>query len=310
MKIPQSRSRRWCFTLNNWTNDELINMRNLLEHVPYAIWGFEVSSKDTPHLQGYVRFSNALTLNGVKQRLGPRTHVEQARGSETQNRTYCSKSGEFEEIGKPTEGQGKRSDLDTAANDLLHDRCTMAELAAKHPSIFIRYHRGLRELRNTVAPVQPRDFKTHVFILIGAPRSGKSQSARTFGLRMGTVYYKNRSQWWHAYKQEDTVIVDDFYGWLPWDELLKLTDRYPYKVETKGSHEEFRSRHFIVTSNVHPDSWYKFRNYDSSALLSDRICCLIQFLEDGTKLKTSFCTENNCLLQSQLWGIITQKDDQ
>jgi len=80
------------------------------------------------------------------------------------------------------------------------------------------------------------------------------------------VYYKTRGDWWDGYKQHKAVIIDDFYGWLKYDELLKITDRYPYQVPIKGGFENFTSEHIYITSNIDVDRWYKFKEYDSAAL--------------------------------------------
>lgn len=104
-----------------------------------------------------------------------------------------------------------------------------------------------------------------VYILYGPTRTGKSRAAAQIA-SPERVYYKNQSQWWHNYQQEETVILDDFYGWLPWDEWLKICDRYPYRVEKKGSHEEFTSK----TITLLPQKFTRLRstNYlDSTPLL-------------------------------------------
>lgn len=38
--------------------------------------------------------------------------------------------------------------------------------------------------------------------------------------------------------------------------MLQLLDRYPLRVEVKGSFVPFVSRRVIITSNVPPDEWY------------------------------------------------------
>jgi len=63
--------RRWCFTLNNWTDDELDAAVDWLEdNTRYAVVGKEVGRNNTPHLQGYFRTSknmryHSLGLGGI-----------------------------------------------------------------------------------------------------------------------------------------------------------------------------------------------------------------------------------------------------
>lgn len=68
----------------------------------------------------------------------------------------------------------------------------------------------------------------------------------------------NGSIWFDGYQGEDIVLIDDFYGWLPWTFLLKLLDRYPLRVQTKFGVVPFRSKIVYITSNVHPDKWYSY----------------------------------------------------
>ena len=66
--------------------------------------------------------------------------------------------------------------------------------------------------------------------------------------------------------QQTSVIIDDFYGWIKYDELLKICDRYPHKVPIKGGYEEFTSKHIFITSNVDVPDLYKFVGYNTAAL--------------------------------------------
>lgn len=50
---------------------------------------------------------------------------------------------------------------------------------------------------------------------------------------------------------------DDFYGWMPYDTLLRLCDRYPLLIETKGGQTIFLAKTIIITSNNTPAQWYK-----------------------------------------------------
>lgn len=49
--------------------------------------------------------------------------------------------------------------------------------------------------------------------------------------------------------------------------MLRLMDRYPLKVPTKGGFEEFRSTMIIITSNEPIDNWYKFNGYRTEAIV-------------------------------------------
>ena len=75
--------------------------------------------------------------------------------------------------------------------------------------------------------------------------------------------------------------MDDFYGWVKYDEMLKICDRYPYRVPIKGGFRQFTSECIIITSNSEPDQWYKFDAYNGGAALLRRIDINLIALEGG-----------------------------
>ncbi len=85
-----SPSIKWCFTLNNYTDEEYGAMvpcfRGLAKKF---IIGDEIGDLGTPHLQGYVEFSKKLRPLSLK--LSNRIHWEKARGNSDENYQYCSK---------------------------------------------------------------------------------------------------------------------------------------------------------------------------------------------------------------------------
>jgi len=70
------------------------------------------------------------------------------------------------------------------------------------------------------------------------------------------AYWKSRDSWWDGYEAQETVILDEFYGWLPYDTLLRLCDRYPMSVEVKGGKTQFLAKTIVITTNKVPSKWY------------------------------------------------------
>ena len=145
-------SRRWCFTLNNYSSDEVNFLRELAEQeiCNYLVYGYELGESRTPHLQGYVCFSSPCRLERAKRLLGQRCHLESARGSPQQASDYCKKEGDFEEFGTLPQPQGKRNDLDAIIEWLdefiaLEGRApTEREVAQLQPAAFLKYRDFMR----------------------------------------------------------------------------------------------------------------------------------------------------------------------
>lgn len=95
-KLSQdSPCKRWCFTLNNYSeNDKILLTEKFNSSKDLYIIGEEIGESGTPHLQGYVNFSNKIRLTALKK-INPKIHWEKCKGSEEDNIKYCSKDNKY-----------------------------------------------------------------------------------------------------------------------------------------------------------------------------------------------------------------------
>lgn len=84
---------RWCFTLNNYTDDEVKAIMMLVpKYCKKALIGKEVGEEGTPHLQGYINLKTEKKTRTPSTLLKiPRAHFERCKGSEASNLNYCGK---------------------------------------------------------------------------------------------------------------------------------------------------------------------------------------------------------------------------
>jgi len=158
MPVPSgSRAKRWCFTLNNYTEDEEQLIGDFLdgEEVEYGIVGREVGEEETPHLQGYFVLQDTHVISWLHQRMGGRCHYTVARGSPTQNRDYCSKEADFDEYGDIPGPQGKRTDWERFRDWIKEQdhRPTEKEITEAFPGIWGRYRTNALALCAMYHPV-------------------------------------------------------------------------------------------------------------------------------------------------------------
>jgi len=92
-KPKRVRARKWCFTLNNYTEEDYGTMAQHFEEGQFII-GKEIGENGTPHLQGYVEFKNPKDLSVLKK-INERIHWEITKGNRKQNFEYCSKDGNY-----------------------------------------------------------------------------------------------------------------------------------------------------------------------------------------------------------------------
>lgn len=274
--ITMAKSRNWCFTINN-PGDEF----DLPSNVKMLLSNREVGATGTTHHQGYVEFNTSVALSHLRN-WNRRGHFEIRKGTQEQAILYCCKdylndTGDvaslydvtleaLEGFGFVSAGLDKtqllRDFLKTLSSKkiskltqlklLIDEGWTEKQIADYDFDTWCRSHRALSQYR--LMCVTPRNWEMEVIVIYGPTGTGKSKFCNE---TYPGCYWKQRGKWWDNYSHQDTVCLDEFYGWLQWDVLLRLSDRYPLLVETKGGQIQFSSKTLVFTSNTEPSKWYK-----------------------------------------------------
>lgn len=263
-----SRTRGYCFTLNNYTTSDVSRLSSVIDLprplVIYLVFGEETApTTGTPHLQGFIYFKNAQDFNAVKKVLGPTAHIEVMKGTPEQASTYCKKDGKYYEFGV-SPNQGKRSDLEEVYQQ-VRDGVDIDTIVMENPDAYNRAHRVLNRMEDIVMRKKRRTERTLGEWVYGGTGTGKSHYA--FSHQDAYVYpYDNG--WWDSYKQQDVVIFDEFRGQIPFNELLRIVDIHPnYSVRRRGREPmPFTSKKVIITSALPP--WEVYKNLDQGDSLA------------------------------------------
>jgi len=70
---------------------------------------------------------------------------------------------------------------------------------------------------------------------------------------------------------QENVIIDEFRGTIDVVHLLRWLDRYPVRVESKGSSLSLSAKSFWITSNLDPRVWYPELDPDTLEALLRRL---------------------------------------
>jgi len=286
-----SKSRNWCFTANHPRWETVTNLTSASQ-INFLIAILEVGESGTEHYQGYLELASPRALSALKK-LDGTIHWEIRRGSKAQAVTYVLKTLKAEqqsgvscatlcEGGLSTNGDlitrstlpkwiclGFNGTLDELASKCtVKDKTSLAErltliqdtirngatdeyISDNHFNEWVRYRHAFAAYR--LLKTKKRDFKTEVIVIQGPTGTGKSKYCQD---EFPEAYWKTRDNWWDGYQQQDVVIIDEFYGWLQFDLLLRLCDRYPLDVEVKGGKVNFSSKKIVFTTNKIPIQWY------------------------------------------------------
>lgn len=246
------RSRNWVFTLNNPGDEESEDPQSWNGY-RYLVWQKERGEEGTPHLQGLVVWNNPQALSWCRNQ-NSRAHWEIMRGTLDQSIKYCTKE-DTREDGPWTRGrkpQPGKSKLLIDACEMLDNGASMREVALSYPATYCQYQSGLKSYRMETS--QDRSGEPHIIILWGPSGCGKSQLVHATFPR---AYRKPKGKWWDGYHTQQTVVFDDFYSWISYDEILRILDWYPLLVEVKQSYVRLVANTFVFTSNQDPMDWYR-----------------------------------------------------
>lgn len=295
--MAAARATAWCFTEN--VDPEIMAAALLDEGLPkgirYIVAGYEKApTTGQLHLQGYVQLTRQQRLSWLKKNLSHTAHFEPAKGSFAQNHDYCSKDGDYFELGTPT-CQGARHDL-LAVKEKIDAGVPLPQVYDQHFAESCRYSKFFKEYASTKIKTRDPSEGVEVEVHYGLPGKGKSRAV--FSLYPDAYRKPVQSKWFDGYAGEETVIFDDFNGsWFTWALLMQITDRYPCTVETKFGHVNFAARRLVFTTNFHPKEWYSGEKHCLGALVrritkvvfySDSPICPIEVLDTPEKIKTMF----------------------
>ena len=125
-----SKVQRYCFTYNNpaISGDDFDEFLKSKADNRGHVFQLEEGGAETPHFQGYLELNKRMYTTGVHKMMAPhKMHLEHAKGSKASNKKYCTKTDGRKEgpwihgCLEDDVGQGKRTDLDEYAEDVLEN---------------------------------------------------------------------------------------------------------------------------------------------------------------------------------------------
>lgn len=288
------KSRNWVLTI--WDDETL---KKFIESNPtYGIYAPEVCpNTGRKHYQCYAHYSNTRNLCAMLKNYKGH-NVEIAIGNHKQNQLYIkgpySKNGkekpfnpEHVEIGTIPH-QGKRNDLQE-----FHEAIQMGkrgrDLSVDHLCLRAKYPRLEQTLiceddEQKAIDLHKSGFKNEVHVRWGEPQVGKSryiyEKHRAEDIyEVNTGDGSNKSLWWDAYRGHEVILINDFDGTeISWKYMLRLLDRYPFRMQVKGGYVWKLAKYIYITANDPPERWYPAHNHHLKALM-DRFTTVTEVKE-------------------------------
>ena len=253
----------FCFTLNNYTDDELSSLCPPPENVSYLIFGKEMSESGTPHLQGYFETSRRYTVGGLTKLFSSkRFHFEIRMGTQDQAIEYCRK-----EDSDPYEFGEKRQcrvrGCSTASKNklipLIPELKQGLSHFAFHPDVSFHLLKHAEKFKDLTDSPRKRVTPLTVKWYWGPTGSGKTRRAydEAAALRLEPFVKSAGGKWFDGYDCHRYVILDDFRdSHFEFSFLLRLLDIYPFRVEVKGGSRQWKPEIIVITSPMPPSECY------------------------------------------------------
>ena len=217
------------------------------------------------HVQGYVEFKTRQRFSALRKKF-PTMHLEMRKGTGKQAADYCktdetaTKENRFEFGVLAEPEQGKRSDLEKAC-DLIKAGGSLDELAEQMPATYVRYKKGLGELKESLTVKRASGATREIVVLWGYPGSGKSAFAHQLFKNSG-LYIADRNNSgklsFENYAGQETIFLDEFVGKenLSVSDLKIIADRHDCMLPGRGVSKIGNHQRLVIASNLDPELWY------------------------------------------------------
>lgn len=301
--------RRWVFTLNNYSNGEVEDLRKIIgAKVRFVAFGFEIGEEGTPHLQGYIEFMAGVRLNGVKGWVGSRAHIEPSTMGWDEkenylnpdweevlydNLAYVTKEGNFEVYGVPAIS-GCRTGVEgfLQAAEESHGNIGEESFLIEHYKVSMRYMSWGMRVLNMYRRKAFKDKKLYpdpeLWIYYGHTGTGKSRDAKAIPGRHYISCNLEGQFWFDGYDNEEVIIFDE---WTDAAFSLKFLN-YMMDPHTEGVRLPIKNgfvyvkpRVWVLTTNQKPQNWYKNADKEMLGAFHRRIRIQQRYLRKGDTIE-------------------------
>jgi len=218
------------------------------------------------HWQILVAFKSKQSLRGVKSVFGESCHAELSRSSAAAD--YVQKE-ETRVVGTQFELGAKPFQRNSRVEwESVWTAAQSGDLRLIPANVRVVNYRTIRAIGSDFA--RPIGMERECFVYWGKTGTGKSR--RAWDEASLEAYCKDpRTKFWDGYTNEEHVVIDEFRGGIDISHLLRWLDRYPVRVEIKGSSRPLLAKKIWITSNIQPRDWYPLVDFETLDALMRRL---------------------------------------
>lgn len=283
-------SRKYQLTINNPSDHGFDHERIkvILSEFPGALYWClcdEIGEQGTPHTHVYVVFKNSVMFDTLHKRFYG-VHIEQANGSNKENRDYVRKEGKwlddskhetnlpdtFEEWGELPPDRTRRETQAEQIMQMVRDGKSNAEILDECPTAYSKLN-YIEQARQTLLADQYKDAwrDVEVTYLWGESGAGKTRSVMEAYGYSNVYRVTDYAHPFDGYKGQDVIVFEEFRSSLPVADMLNYLDGYPIELPCRYANKTAcYTKVFLITNiglekqypNVQqdsPETWGAFR---------------------------------------------------
>lgn len=303
-KETDEQSRAWLITVNNpkehGLEHEVLIERLTRFHPDYFCLADEIGTETgTYHTHAYLHAGSPMRFSTLKRRF-PAAHLDKAYGTPKQNRDYVRKEGAWEEHAKsetrvdgtfyefgelPPDKESRRAEL----LECVKQGMTTMEIVSERADLALRV-REIDALRDSVREeLEGKKMrKLEVTYLYGEPGTGKTRLVygrfEPSDVYRMSVYPKGGRTLFDGYRGEKVLLLDNFLGQIPVEELISYLEAYPLRLPARYSDKVACYDTVWIVSELPLEEQYVSVQRSSPRLwrsLLRKIDRVVQLTEDG-----------------------------
>ncbi|MCH5260232.1 MAG: hypothetical protein J1F18_10780 [Lachnospiraceae bacterium] len=228
----------------------------------YAIYQYERGENGTPHIQGFIVYSNSKRFINVKQDFLT-AHISPAEGPNLSNRAYCTKTetriAAPVEIGEYTEMRS-RTDIINLLEELSLGATNM-DIKKSFPTLYSQFGPDkLERFRQDElqAKYSTTNRDVEAYFIYGDTRLGKTsyiyQNYSNSKIYRVTNY---NSGSFDSYRNQEILVLDEFTGKMDITFLNNILDRYPLELPARYSNKTACFNKVYIISNLPLNKLYQ-----------------------------------------------------
>lgn len=215
-----------------------------------------------PHIDGYYEQPTARNAMTERRKFAKMIRkgfgdLQNAKGTAGENYDYSTKEeNDYILVGEPT-SQGARSDLYELKDAILDGEITAEGILCANPEKYHQYGRTFEKLEDIRMRQQFRTTMPDCLWIHGPTGTGKSHLALKDYHPTTHYVWRNDNEWQDGYRQQATVVINDYRGEIPYNVLLQICDKWPYFLKRRNREPmPFTSPNIIITSSLPPEMVY------------------------------------------------------